>query len=52
MFFEEFGNIIIWIEEGGKMFWLKDVVCIDFGSFLYNVVFKLKGYFIVVIVIY
>lgn len=40
---EEFGNIIIRTEEGGKILRLKDVARIDLGSSSYNVVSKLKG---------
>lgn len=40
---EEFGNIVIRTEEGGKMLRLKDIARIDLGSASYNVVSKLKG---------
>ncbi|WP_455591628.1 efflux RND transporter permease subunit [Bacteroides sp.] len=40
---EEFGNIVIRTEEGGKMLRLKDIAQIDLGSASYNVVSKLKG---------
>lgn len=40
---EEFGNIILRTEEGGKILRLKDVARIDLGSASYNVVSKLKG---------
>lgn len=40
---EEFGNIILRTEEGGKILRLKDVARIDLGSASYNVVSKLRG---------
>lgn len=40
---EEFGNIILRTEEGGKILRLKDVARIDLGSESYNVVSRLKG---------
>lgn len=40
---EEFGNIVIRTEEGGRMLRLKDIARIDLGSASYNVVSKLKG---------
>ena len=49
---EEFGNIIIRTEEGGKMLRLKDVARIDLGSSSYNVVSKLKGHPTAAIAIY
>ena len=40
---EEFGNIILRTEEGGKILRLKDVARIELGSSSYNVTSKLKG---------
>lgn len=40
---EEFGNIIIHSEPGGKMLRLRDIAKIDLGSASYGVVSKLKG---------
>lgn len=40
---EEFGNIILRTEAGGKILRLKDVARIDLGSESYNVVSRLKG---------
>lgn len=40
---EEFGNIILRTEDGGKILRLKDVARIDLGSASYNVVSRLKG---------
>lgn len=40
---EEFGNIILRTEEGGKILRLKDVARIDLGSASYNVVSRLRG---------
>ena len=39
----EFGNIILRSEEGGRMLRLKDVARIDLGSGSYNVVSQLRG---------
>lgn len=40
---DEFGNIILRTEKGGKMLRLKDVARIDLGSASYNVVSQLRG---------
>ena len=40
---EEFGNIVIRTEEGGKMLRLKDIARVDLGSASYGVVSQLKG---------
>ena len=40
---EEFGDIILRTEEGGKILRLKDVARIELGSSSYNVTSKLKG---------
>lgn len=40
---EEFGNIILRTEAGGKVLRLKDVAHIDLGSASYNVVSRLNG---------
>lgn len=40
---EEFGNIILRTEAGGKILRLKDVARIDLGSASYNVVSRLRG---------
>ncbi len=40
---EEFGNIILRVENGGKMLRLKDIAKIDLGSASYGVVSKLEG---------
>ncbi len=40
---EEFGNIILRIEDGGRILRLKDVARIELGSQNYNVVSRLKG---------
>lgn len=40
---EEFGNIILRVENGGKMLRLKDVAKIDLGSASYGVVSQLAG---------
>lgn len=40
---EEFGNIIIRTEEGGKILRLKDVARIELGSSSYNVTSQLRG---------
>lgn len=40
---EEFGNIVIRTEDGGRMLRLKDVARIDLGSASYGVVSRLEG---------
>lgn len=40
---EEFGNIVIRTEKGGKMLRLKDIARVELGSASYGVVSKLKG---------
>lgn len=40
---DEFGNIVLRVEDGGKMLRLKDVARIDLGSVSYGVVSKLEG---------
>lgn len=40
---EEFGNIILRTEEGGKILRLRDVARVELGSASYNVVSKLSG---------
>ena len=49
---EEFGNIILRTEEGGKILRLKDVAHIDLGSASYNVVSQLDGQSTAAIAIY
>ena len=40
---DEFGNIILRVEDGGRILRLKDVARIELGSQKYNVVSRLKG---------
>lgn len=49
---EEFGNIILRTEPGGKILRLKDVAHIELGSSSYNVVSRLKGHQTAAIAIY
>lgn len=49
---EEFGNIILRTEQGGKILRLKDVARIDLGSSSYNVVSRQKGQEVAAIAIY
>lgn len=49
---EEFGNIILRSEEGGKILRLKDVARVELGSASYNVVSKLGGQQTAAIAIY
>lgn len=49
---EEFGNIIIRTEQGGKILRLKDIACIELGSSSYNVTSQLKGQQAAAIAIY
>lgn len=49
---EEFGNIILRTEPGGKILRLKDVARIELGSSSYNVVSRLKGHQTAAIAIY
>lgn len=49
---EEFGNIVIRTEEGGKMLRLKDIARVDLGSASYGVVSQLKGHPTAAIAIY
>ncbi|RHJ90663.1 efflux RND transporter permease subunit [Parabacteroides bouchesdurhonensis] len=49
---EEFGNIILRTDEGGKILRLKDVARIELGSSSYNVVSKLNGHESAAIAIY
>lgn len=49
---EEFGNIILRTEEGGKILRLKDVARIELGSSSYNVVSQQKGNEVAAIAIY
>lgn len=49
---DEFGNIVIRTEEGGRMLRLKDIARIDLGSASYSVVSQLKGHPTAAIAIY
>ncbi len=49
---EEFGNIIIRTEQGGKILRLKDIASIELGSSSYNVTSQLKGQQAAAIAIY
>ena len=49
---EEFGNIIIRTEQGGKILRLKDIASIELGSSSYNVTSQLKGHQAAAIAIY
>lgn len=49
---EEFGNIILRTEEGGKILRLKDVARIELGSSSYNVTSQLRGQQAAAIAIY
>lgn len=49
---EEFGNIIIRTEQGGKILCLKDIASIELGSSSYNVTSQLKGQQAAAIAIY
>lgn len=49
---EEFGNIILRTESGGKILRLKDVAKIELGSSSYNVTSKLRGHSSAAIAIY
>lgn len=49
---EEFGNIIIRTEQGGKILRLKDIARIELGSSSYNVTSQLKGQQAAAIAIY
>ena len=40
---EEFGNIVLRVEDGGRMLRLKDIARIELGSQKYNVVSRLQG---------
>lgn len=49
---EEFGNIIVRTEKGGKMLRLKDIARVELGSASYGVVSRLKGHPTAAIAIY